>query len=102
MESVSPPASTTPVPDGGGEALTKEKLEKLEQETADAPAPLPNKIIKGYKNVPSLDYITARMVRTRQLSIDGSSRPPEPEMIEDPKTPGVHIKAPEHPLQFQW
>lgn len=99
---MSPPTSTTPVPDGGGEALTTEKLEKLNQETSDAaPAPLP-KFVKGYKNVPSLDYITARMVRTRQLSIDGSSRPPEPEMIEDPKTPGVHIKAPEHPLQFQW
>lgn len=23
-------------------------------------------------------------------------------MIEDPKTPGVHMKAPEHPLQFPW
>ncbi|KAF8878690.1 translation initiation factor eIF 4e-like domain-containing protein [Gymnopilus junonius] len=28
--------------------------------------------------------------------------PPEPEMIEDPKTPGVPMKAPEHPLQYPW
>lgn len=39
---------------------------------------------------------------TRQLSIDGTSKPPEAEMIEDPKTPGLVMKAPEHPLQFAW
>ncbi|EAU82831.1 eukaryotic translation initiation factor 4E-1A [Coprinopsis cinerea okayama7 len=98
----SPQSSNTPVPEGG-EALTSEKLDKLNQENADgAPAPLSKKFVKGYKNVPSLDAITARMVRTRQLSIDGTARPPEPELIEDPKTPGVQMKAPEHPLQFPW
>jgi len=58
----------------------------------------------GYKNIPSLDVITARIAKQRamSLSVDGSANPPEPEMIEDPKSPGVPIKAPEHPLQFAW
>ena len=43
----------------------------------------------------------ARLV-ARTLSIDGSERPPEPETYEDPKTPGIPIKAPEHPLQSPW
>jgi translation initiation factor 4E len=101
------------VVDGGGEALTTEKLEKLNQETASAygtvkvPLPVvpePPKKKVGYKNIPSLDAITARIakVRASQLSVDGSAMPPEPEMIEDPKTPGVPMKAPEHPLQFPW
>ncbi|KAJ2917906.1 hypothetical protein MD484_g2513, partial [Candolleomyces efflorescens] len=105
-EDATPPKSTTPVPDGG-EPLTSDRLEKLnDQEGTDGgPAPLPaptNKFVKGYKNVPSLDAITARMVRTRQLSIDGTAKPPEPELIEDPKTPGVQMKPQEHPLQFAW
>jgi translation initiation factor 4E len=37
-----------------------------------------------------------------KLSIDGTAKPPEPELIEDPKTPGIQIKAPEHPLQYNW
>lgn len=98
----------------GGETLTREKLAKLDQEmgppeegaakVAAAVIPEPPKKKVGYKNIPSLDAITARMakVRASQLSIDGSTMPPEPEMIEDPKTPGVPMKAPEHPLQFPW
>ena len=104
--------STTPVNDNGGEPLTTEKLEELNQETAAAdsvknPEALPiipevprRKV--GYKNIPSLDAITARLAKARSLSVDGSAMPPEPQMIEDPKTPGVVMKAPEHPLQFSW
>ncbi|KAF7354822.1 hypothetical protein MSAN_01396600 [Mycena sanguinolenta] len=80
---------------GGDANLTSEKLEKLNEETA-----APKRKV-GYKNIPSLDAITAR-IRARELSIDGTSKPPEPEMIEDPKTPGIPMKAPEHPLEFQW
>ncbi|KAJ4469989.1 hypothetical protein C8J55DRAFT_551560 [Lentinula edodes] len=58
--------------------------------------------VKGYKNIPSLDAITARLAKTRALSIDGTPKPPEPEMIEDPKTPGVHVMKEEHPLQYSW
>ncbi|KAK7443237.1 hypothetical protein VKT23_015835 [Stygiomarasmius scandens] len=87
----------------GGEPLTSDKLEKLNEVTGTAAGP-EKKLIKGYKNIPSLDAITARLnlARTRTLSIDGSAKPPEPEMIEDPKTPGVPMKAPEHPLQYSW
>lgn len=58
--------------------------------------------VKGYKNIPSLDAITARLAKTRALSIDGTPKPPEPEMIEDPKSPGVHVMKEEHPLQYSW
>ncbi|KJA26730.1 hypothetical protein HYPSUDRAFT_84159 [Hypholoma sublateritium FD-334 SS-4] len=95
----------------GGDPLTAEGLEKLAQETgsgADAaakapPVEAPRKKV-GYKNIPSLDAIAGRLAKQRasQLSVDGSTMPPEPEMIEDPKTPGVPMKAPEHPLQFPW
>ncbi|KAF8638731.1 hypothetical protein AX16_010454 [Volvariella volvacea WC 439] len=117
--------SSTPTSEvnGSGDALTTEKLEKLNLEnsssnnstptstnnnnaaSASAPAqppPHPEKRRVGYKNIPSLDAITARLVKTRSLSIDGSAKPPEPEYVEDPKTPGVPIKVPEHPLQFTW
>jgi len=88
--------------------LTTEKLEKLNEEMGSDTVlkPIvqepPKKV--GYKNIPSLDAIAGRLakVRASQLSIDGSAMPPEPEMIEDPKTPGVPMKAPEHPLQFPW
>jgi len=56
----------------------------------------------GYKNIPSLSAITARMQMHRQLSIDGSMKPPEPETYEDPTTPGIPQKVPEHPLQCSW
>jgi len=49
-----------------------------------------------------LDAISARLAKARSLSVDGSAMPPEPQMIEDPKTPGLVMKAPEHPLQFPW
>ena len=104
--------SSTPVNDSGGEPLTTEKLEEFDQETAAAD---PVKITEtlpiipeaprrkvGYKNIPSLDAITARLAKARSLSVDGSAMPPEPQMIEDPKTPGLVMKAPEHPLQFPW
>ncbi|KAF8804426.1 translation initiation factor eIF4e [Phlegmacium glaucopus] len=106
--------STTPVNDSGGEPLTTEKLEELNQETAaDAAVKNPEALSKipelpkrkvGYKNIPSLDAITARWAKARRssLSVDGSAMPPEPQMIEDPKTPGLVMKAPEHPLQFSW
>jgi len=83
--------------------LTTEQLERhnLEMQPT-APEPKKQKMPMGYKGVPSLDAITARLVKARTLSIDGSARPPEPETVDDPKTPGVKIKAPEHPLQFPW
>ncbi|TFK39314.1 translation initiation factor eIF 4e-like domain-containing protein [Crucibulum laeve] len=97
----SPPRSTgTPTNDSGGQALTTEKVEKLNEETAAAPAE--KKPPRGYKNIPSLDAITARLAKARALSIDGTPNPPEPELIEDPKTPGVTMKPQEHPLQFAW
>lgn len=100
--SISPPQSTTPtIPEHDvtpSEPLTSETLEKLNQETTT----LPKKTKVGYKNIPSLDAITARLVKARSLSIDGSAKPPEAELIEDPKTPGIAIKAPEHPLQYPW
>jgi len=104
--------SSTPVNDNGGEPLTTEKLDELNQETAASdPAKIPEALPVipevprrkvGYKNIPSLDAITARLAKARSLSVDGSAMPPEPQMIEDPKTPGLVMKAPEHPLQFSW
>jgi translation initiation factor 4E len=107
--------SSTPVNENGGEPLTTEKLEELNQENAASAASDPVKIPDalpvipevprrkvGYKNIPSLDAITARLAKARSLSVDGSAMPPEPQMIEDPKTPGLVMKAPEHPLQFPW
>ncbi|KAK0440216.1 translation initiation factor eIF4e [Desarmillaria tabescens] len=92
-----PPAEEVEVVSPGGEPLTAEKLEKHNQLEGE------KKNVKvGYKNIPSLDAITARLAKTRALSIDGSAKPPEAEMIEDPKTPGVPMKAPEHPLQYLW
>lgn len=103
--SASPPQSTTPsIPEEAPfetEPLTQDKLNELDQETGSA-TKHPEKKIKGYKNVPSLDAITARLAKARTLSVDGSARPPEAEMVEDPKTPGAVMKAPEHPLQFTW
>ena len=81
-------------------------MEQLERHNLEmqptVPEPRKQKMPIGYKGVPSLDAITARLVKARTLSIDGSARPPEPETVDDPKTPGVRIKAPEHPLQFSW
>ncbi|TFK96793.1 translation initiation factor eIF 4e-like domain-containing protein [Pterulicium gracile] len=118
------PVSTTPgggpgVPmtgvSSGGDRLTSEGLDRLvEQEgvmdknalvaaSSSPPNPAPPQKKVGYKNIPSLDAIAQRLAETRQqLSVDGTSRPPEAELIEDPKTPGVHMKAPEHPLQYTW
>ncbi|KAG1731111.1 translation initiation factor eIF 4e-like domain-containing protein [Suillus paluster] len=96
-----PPKSTTPsIPEDAplvcSEPLTQENLKELNQETKS------EKKVKGYKNIPSLDAITAHLAKARSLSIDGSARPPEAELVEDPKTPGATMKAPEHPLQFTW
>lgn len=88
----SSPLSTVPT---GGEPLTTDKVEKHNAEQ-EKKAPI------GYKNIPSLDAITARMAMTRSLSIDGSLKPPEPETYEDPATPGIPQKVPEHPLQNKW
>ncbi|KAH9961639.1 translation initiation factor eIF 4e-like domain-containing protein, partial [Lactifluus volemus] len=57
---------------------------------------------KGFKNIPTLDAITAHYARTRTLSVDGTAVPPEAELIEDPQTPGLMTKPPEHPLQHSW
>jgi translation initiation factor 4E len=84
--------------DPGDDQLTAEKLETLDKLTQE----LPKKTKVGYKNIPSLDAITARLAKARSLSIDGSSKPPEPETIEDPQTPGLRVKAPEHPLEHPW
>ena len=123
--SVSTPHSNGGTPQGEpGEPLTEERVEKLNEETIHAPVLVPaaaaapaadgaaapttkeekprQKMPAGYKNIPSLDAITARLAKTRTLSIDGSARPPEAETIEDPKTPGLMIKAPEHPLEHPW
>ena len=111
--SSSPPRSNTTTPLGSekGEQLTAEKLEKLneevekEEELKEAAKPAERKRDKmpaGYKNIPSLSAITARLAKTRALSIDGTAKPPEPETIEDPKTPGLRVKAPEHPLEHTW
>lgn len=100
----SSPRSMTPSNEavaGGDPNLTSEKLEKLNQETA-APVPEKKNVKVGYKNIPSLDAITARLQKTRALSVDGTAKPPEAEMIEDPKTPGFPMKAPEHPLEYPW
>ena len=102
----------TQVNDSGGELLTTEKLEEFNKETAAADTvkiteaslkitEVPRRKV-GYKNIPSLDAITARLAKARCLSVDGSAMPPEPQMIEDPKTPGLVMKPPEHPLQFSW
>lgn len=104
---ISPPRSNGSTPSGEkGDPLTTEMVEKLNQETA-APPPAKEdkprqKMPVGYKNIPSLDAITARLAKARTLSIDGSAKPPEAETIEDPKTPGLMIKAPEHPLEHSW
>ncbi|KAG6831431.1 hypothetical protein H0H92_010644 [Tricholoma furcatifolium] len=96
--STSPPSEADGSDVAGGEPLTTEKVKELNQEL-----PVEKRKVKvGYKNIPSLDAITARLAKTRALSIDGTAKPPEPEMIEDPKTPGIPIKAPEHPLQYPW
>lgn len=87
------------VPDSDCDALTSERLDKFNQENT-LTEKKPVKV--GYKNIPSLDAITARLVKTRHLSVDGTSKPPDPLMIEDPKTPGAQMKAPEHPLQYTW
>ena len=105
--STSPPNSTNGSVNGDamtaagpGEPLTAEKVERLAQETAVMDKPV--KRAKGFKNIPSLDAITARYARARTLSVDGTAVPPEAEPIEDPQTPGVMTKPAEHPLQHSW
>jgi translation initiation factor 4E len=88
---------------GPGEPLTVERVEKLAQETAGLDKDKYAKKTKGgFKNIPTLDAITARYARTRTLSVDGTAMPPEAEPIEDPQTPGLMTKPPEHPLQYSW
>jgi translation initiation factor 4E len=109
--------------DGGDSNLTSEKLEALNiQESSDkdgqsdstptkpdiSALAVPGKAGSGGKDkppkfMPSLETIASRLAKAREkLSIDGTAKPPEPELIEDPKTPGIQIKAPEHPLQYNW
>ncbi|KAI0945094.1 hypothetical protein AcV7_001725 [Taiwanofungus camphoratus] len=99
--SISPPNSNASTPGQGdagrGEQVTSERLDRLNKETERK-----EKVPMGYKNIPSLDAITARIAKTRTLSVDGTAKPPEAETIEDPKTPGLRIKAPEHPLEHIW
>ena len=98
------PGSVTDEPiELGDDQITAEKLEKLDKATQDpTPAATVKKTRVGYKNIPNLETIAARIALSRQLSIDGSAKPPEPETIEDPKTPGLRVKAPEHPLEYSW
>lgn len=76
--------------------MLKEESESNDQETKKKNYP------RGYKNIPSLDAITAHLAKARTLSVDGTSKPPEPETVEDPKTPGLRMKAPELPLEHPW
>jgi translation initiation factor 4E len=106
---VSPPHSNTATPIGdGGEQLTAENLDELNNETekldneSEAKDQKTAPMIRGYKNIPGLDAIAARMAKARTLSVDGTAKPPEADVIEDPKTPGVMMKAPEHPLEYHW
>ena len=98
------PGSVTDEPfEPGDDQITAEKLDKLDKATQDStPAVTAKKTRVGYKNIPNLETIAARLALSRQLSIDGSAKPPEPETIEDPKTPGLRVKAPEHPLEYPW
>ncbi|KAJ4466288.1 translation initiation factor eIF4e [Lentinula aciculospora] len=109
LSTVSTPRSNSPstiLGPEGGESLTVDKLDKLNEMTglgSGPPSTLTSKpAVKGYKNIPSLDAITARLAKTRALSIDGTPKPPEPEMFEDPKTPGVQVMKEELPLQYSW
>ncbi|KAG7096374.1 hypothetical protein E1B28_003818 [Marasmius oreades] len=105
-----PSSDVAMMPPGGDSGITADKLDKLQQQSSDSPTPsppssAPPKKVKGYKNIPSLDAITARLLKKvphQDLSIDGSTQPPELALIEDPKTPGLQIKPPEHPLQHPW
>lgn len=96
----SSPLSTVPpnTAVSGGDPLTSDRVEKHNAEMDKKSSPAP----RGYKNIPSLDAITKRITITRQLSVDGSSKPPEPETFEDPATPGIPQKVPENPLQCAW
>ena len=82
---------------GPGEPLTAKKVESLAQETVVMDKPV--KRAKSFKNIPSLDAITAHYACTRTLSVDGSAVPPEAEPIEDPQMPGVMTKPAEH---YSW
>ena len=67
---------------GPGKPLTAKKVERLAQETV-----VMDKLVKrakGFKNVPSLDAITACYPWACTLSVDGTAVPPEAEPIEDP------------------
>jgi translation initiation factor 4E len=97
------PGSVTDEPiEPGDDRITAEKLEKLDKATQDSAPATVKKTRVGYKNIPNLETIAARLALSRQLSIDGSAKPPEPETIEDPKTPGLRVIAPEHPLEYSW
>ena len=87
----------------GDDQITADKLDKLDKSMQEPPlAATVKKTRVGYKNIPNLETIAARLALSRQLSVDGSSKPPEPETIEDPKTPGLRVQAPEHPLEYSW
>lgn len=104
--STSPPRSntSTPLSDDKGGQLTSEKLQELNDEIdkEGKDQRKKDKMPIGYKGIPGLDLITARLVKARSLSVDGTAKPPEAETIEDPKTPGLRIRAPEHPLEHTW
>ncbi|KAJ7108633.1 hypothetical protein C8R44DRAFT_294403 [Mycena epipterygia] len=55
----------------------------------------------GYKNIPSLDAITAITARLRELSVDGTAKPPAADLTEDPETSGSSMKTPER-LEYPW
>ncbi|EIN08991.1 translation initiation factor eIF4e [Punctularia strigosozonata HHB-11173 SS5] len=103
-----PPAAGDSEEAAGGEALTTDHLQKLNEQTATPPASTSStasssKMPRGYKGIPGLDALAARhLAKARTLSIDGSARPPDAELVEDPKTPGLKVKPREHPLENRW
>ncbi|KAI9568438.1 hypothetical protein HD554DRAFT_2172237 [Boletus coccyginus] len=84
ITAATPPKSITPsIPEEAlleTEPLTLENLNELNQETGSATKPSEKKVSR-YRNIPSLDAITARLTKARSLSVDGSVCPPEAEMI---------------------
>ncbi|KAI0312492.1 hypothetical protein OF83DRAFT_1176582 [Amylostereum chailletii] len=77
---------------GPSDPLTTKHIERLEQEMCTVDKLSLKKMLKNSKSIPSLDTITTHYTCTCTLT----------ETMEDPKTPNVMIKTPEHHLQQLW
>ncbi|KDQ53788.1 hypothetical protein JAAARDRAFT_197227 [Jaapia argillacea MUCL 33604] len=77
--------SPLPLPTPPSEKLKQHNLENLNAATVTSSPVVERKLKVGYKNIPSLDAITARLAKARTLSIDGSPKLPDAETIEDPR-----------------